>query len=54
LSRRSGAPGTGCWEPSRDGALFPHLYGPLYPAEAASVEPLRLGPDGDHVFPPLV
>jgi uncharacterized protein (DUF952 family) len=42
------------WEPSRDGALFPHLYGPLYPAEAASVEPLPLGPDGDHIFPPLV
>jgi uncharacterized protein (DUF952 family) len=42
------------WEPSRGGALFPHLYGPLYPAEAASVEPLPLGPDGDHIFPPLV
>jgi uncharacterized protein (DUF952 family) len=41
------------WEPSRGGALFPHLYGPLYPAEAASVEPLPLGPDGDHIFPPL-
>jgi uncharacterized protein (DUF952 family) len=41
------------WEPSRGGALFPHLYGPLLPAEAASVEPLALGPDGDHVFPPL-
>ena len=42
------------WEPSRGGALFPHLYGPLYPAEAASVEPLPLGPDGNHAFPPLV
>ena len=41
------------WEPSRGGALFPHLYGPLSPAEAASVEPLLLGPDGNHVFPPL-
>ena len=41
------------WEPSRGGALFPHLYGPLYPAEAASVEPLPLGADGNHVFPPL-
>ena len=41
------------WEASRDGALFPHLYGPLSPAEAASVEPLPLGPDGEHRFPPL-
>jgi uncharacterized protein (DUF952 family) len=39
------------WEPSRGGAMFPHLYGPLFPAEAASVEPLPLGPDGNHVFP---
>ncbi len=42
------------WEKSRDGALFPHLYGPLFPAEAASVETLPLGPDGNHMFPPLV
>jgi len=41
------------WEPSRGGALFPHLYGPLYPAGTASVEPLPLGSDGNHVFPPL-
>src|SRR5439155_25118995 len=41
------------WEPSRGGTLFPHLYGPLYPAEATSVEPLPLGPDCDHIFPPL-
>jgi uncharacterized protein (DUF952 family) len=41
------------WEPSRGGALFPHLYGPLFPAEAASVEPLPLGLDGEHRFPPL-
>jgi uncharacterized protein (DUF952 family) len=40
------------WERSRDDALFPHLYGPLSPAEATSVEPLPLGPDGEHVFPP--
>ena len=40
------------WEPSRDGALFPHLYGPLDPAEVASAEPLPLGPDGEHIFPP--
>ena len=42
------------WEKARDGALFPHLYGPLFPAEAASIEPLPLGPDGEHLFPPLV
>ena len=41
------------YEPSRGGALFPHLYGPLDPAEVASAEPLPLGPDGEHIFPPL-
>ena len=41
------------WEPSRGGALFPHLYGPL-PLEAVRrVEDLPLGSDGAHVFPPL-
>jgi uncharacterized protein (DUF952 family) len=42
------------WEPSRGGALFPHLYGQLLPPEAARVVPLSLGPDGTHLFPPLV
>src|SRR5271155_1270072 len=41
------------WEPSRDGDLFPHLYGPLNPAESANVHPLPLGADGLHVFPDL-
>jgi uncharacterized protein (DUF952 family) len=41
------------WEKSRGGALFPHLYGPLDPTEAASVVPLPLDPGGEHVFPPL-
>ena len=41
------------WEPSRGGALFPHLYGPLDPAEASEVRELPLGRDGAHVFPPL-
>ena len=41
------------WEKSRDGALFPHLYGPLFPHEATNVAALPLGPDGEHVFPPL-
>lgn len=39
------------WEPARNGDLFPHLYGALDPAEAASVRPLPLGPDGAHAFP---
>lgn len=34
------------WEPSRGGALFPHLYGALPLAAVTSVGPLRLGPDG--------
>jgi len=41
------------WERSRYDELFPHLYGPLGPAEATSVRPLPLGPDGQHVFPEL-
>ncbi|GGC83363.1 DUF952 domain-containing protein [Chelatococcus reniformis] len=41
------------YEPSRGGALFPHLYGPL-PAEAARwVRPLALGTDGVPVIPEL-
>jgi uncharacterized protein (DUF952 family) len=40
------------WEPSRGGALFPHLYGALDPAEVARLQPLPLGPDGEHIFPP--
>lgn len=39
------------WEPSRGGALFPHLYGPLDPAAVASVEPLPLAAGGQHAFP---
>lgn len=41
------------WEPSRGGALFPHLYGVLPLTTVTKVEPLPLGPDGRHVFPPL-
>jgi uncharacterized protein (DUF952 family) len=41
------------WEAARGGDLFPHLYGPLDPAESANVHPLPLGPDGLHVFPAL-
>ncbi len=39
------------WEPSRGGALFPHLYAPLETAVAAWVKTLPLGPDGRHIFP---
>ena len=38
------------WEPSRGGALFPHLYAPLRLADVLWSRPLPLGPDG-HVFP---
>lgn len=38
------------WEPSRGGALFPHLYGTFAPSEAVWVRPLPLGADGAHVF----
>jgi uncharacterized protein (DUF952 family) len=41
------------WEPSRGGALFPHLYGALDLKAVRQVVPLPLGPDGRHVFPPL-
>ena len=40
------------WEPSRGGALFPHLYGPLDLAAVRGVDPLPLGPNG-HEFPEL-
>lgn len=38
------------WEPSRGGALFPHLYGPLRQADMVWAKPLPLTDDG-HVFP---
>ena len=41
------------WEPSRGGALFPHLYGLFRAGDAHKIEPLPLGNDGQHVFPPL-
>jgi uncharacterized protein (DUF952 family) len=41
------------WEPSRGGALFPHLYGDLDLKAVTKVEPLSLGVDGRHRFPPL-
>ncbi len=41
------------WEPSRGGALFPHLYGELELAAVTRIDPLPLGADGRHEFPPL-
>lgn len=41
------------WEPSRGGALFPHLYGPLMLKAVKRVDPLPVGADGRHVFPAL-
>ena len=40
------------WEPSRGGALFPHLYGDLELRAVLRVDPLPLDPAGRHVFPP--
>ena len=34
------------WEPSRGGALFPHLYAPLDPRAARWVMPIPLAADG--------
>ena len=39
------------WEPSRGGALFPHLYGPLPCSAVTRVEPLELDAAGVHVLP---
>ncbi len=39
------------WEPSRGGALFPHLYGPLDPALAKGIWALSLDADGIPVIP---
>lgn len=41
------------YEPSRGGALFPHLYAPLDLGAVLWVRPLPLGPDGAHRFPAL-
>ena len=38
------------WEPSRGGALFPHLYRDLHMKDVLWHRPLPLGPDG-HDFP---
>lgn len=41
------------WEPSRNDALFPHLYDVLSVGAVTRVVPLPLGSDGAHVIPEL-
>ncbi len=38
------------WEPSRGGALFPHLYGALPLDAVLWVKPLPMNADGSHDF----
>lgn len=42
------------WEPSRGGALFPHLYGELDLGAVTGIFDLRLRPDGSHDLPELL
>ncbi|AMJ63961.1 DUF952 domain-containing protein [Bosea sp. PAMC 26642] len=39
------------YEPSRGGALFPHLYASLDPKAARWIAPLRHARDGTHLVP---
>lgn len=39
------------WEPSRGGALFPHLYRELRLKDVEWCKPMPLGTEG-HIFPP--
>ena len=41
------------WEPSRGGALFPHLYAELPTSAAIWMKPLEIGADGRHNVPVL-
>ena len=41
------------WEPSRGGALFPHLYAELKTGDALWVKELPLGDNGVHQFPEM-
>lgn len=41
------------WEPSRAGALFPHLYGSLTVADTGPCWPLALDAAGRHMLPDL-
>ncbi len=41
------------WEPSRDGELFPHLYGELDIGAVTKILDLRARSDGSHDIPEL-
>lgn len=41
------------WEPSRGGALFPHIYGVLPMTAVRWTQPLPLAADGTHQLPML-
>jgi uncharacterized protein (DUF952 family) len=41
------------WEPSRGGALFPHLYGALALSAVRRVDALPLAESGRHKFPDM-
>ncbi len=38
------------WEPSRGGALFPHLYAPLPVASVTATRPFSVAEDGAMIF----
>ena len=40
------------WEIARDGAKFPHVYGPLEIAAVIWWRPLPMAADGVHILPP--
>ncbi|MEM9734303.1 MAG: DUF952 domain-containing protein [Pseudomonadota bacterium] len=42
------------WEPSRGGALFPHLYGSLDMAHLLWTRPIITATDGTHTMPDLI
>ena len=42
------------WEPSRDGALFPHNYGDLPMSVVMNVAPMLLDSNGKHIFAPPI
>ena len=41
------------WEPSRGGALFPHLYGAMPLTAVRWVKPIKMDDDGRHRLPIL-
>lgn len=43
--------GTLKWEPARDGALFPHVYGPILSDMVLWTKALPLDDDGNFIFP---